>query len=322
MILKSVLLIIVLVFFAINMGGSGIAPSFAAVYGAKIISRKKATLLFSLFVLIGALTLGDRVAKTLSSGLIAKELFTPDIALIILSSATISLFTANLLKVPQSTSWVTVTATLGVALHLNNLNWLKTLHILGMWLVLPVVSFILTYLFFRYIYPPRSCNFRFHEKVHSWRKRIHYLSIASSCYVAFAIGANNVANVVGPLMGANLLSPIWGFLIVSVLFGLGGWVIKDRTMKTVGKDIVPLGSITSFLVSFITASLLICASIMGFPQSLVQLSTLAIMAVGTIKHECVLAVKEHAVKRTFIVWPIAPLFSGLLSFLFSSIFEV
>jgi len=316
MIFGTILLIIAVVFFAMNMGGSGIAPSFASVYGARLISRKKATILFSIFVVFGAVTLGGRVAKTLSSGLVAKELFTPQVALIILLSAAVSLFIANLLKVPQSTSWVTVAATFGAALYFNNLNLITTFRMVGMWLILPLIGFALTFFSFRSIYPPRAENFWFYEKVHSWKKNIHFLALASSCYVAFAIGANNVANAVGPLMGANLISPLLGLLIISPLFGLGGWLIKDRTMKTIGKEIVPLGLITSTIVSIITASLLIVASFLGFPQSLVQLNALAIMAVGTIKHEHVLAAKEKAVQKTFLVWLIAPFVSGILSFLF------
>ncbi len=311
----ALLLIATVIFFAMNMGGSGIAPSFASVYGAGLISRPRAGLLFAVFVILGAVTFGDRVAKTLSSGLIPKELFSPEVALIILASAAISLFVANILKVPQSTSWVTVMATFGAALHFQSLNLLTTVRMVSLWFILPLIGFGLTFFFFRVIYPPRAANFWFYEKVHSWKKKIQWLALIASCYVAFAIGANNVANAVGPLLGADLVTPLIGLLLISPLFGLGGWAIKDRTMKTIGKDIVPLGLITSSIVSIITASLLIVASWLGFPQSLVQLNALAIMAVGTIKHEHVLAVGEDAVRRTFLVWLIAPLVSGCLSFL-------
>jgi len=321
MLIKVILLIITVIFFALNMGGSGIAPSFAAAYGAKLISREKAAVLFGLFVILGAFTLGNRVAKTLSSGFFARQFFTPEVALIILLSAALSLFVANWLKVPQSTSWVTVTATLGAALHFNSFNWLTTTRMVGLWFMLPLIGFVLTYFFFRAIYPPRQANFWFYEKAHAWKERIHYIALASSCYVAFAIGSNNVANAVGPLSGANLIPPLLGFALISPLFGLGGWLIRDRTMKTIGKEIVPLGLITSSLVSVITASLLIVASVLGFPQSLVQLNALAIMAVGTIKHAHVLAAGERAVQKTFLVWLVAPIFSGILSFLLLSLLK-
>ncbi|MDD5593841.1 MAG: inorganic phosphate transporter [Candidatus Margulisbacteria bacterium] len=311
-----------MIFFALNMGGSGIAPSFASVYGAGLISREKAAALFAVFVVLGALVLGSRVAKTLSSGLLPAHLFTLQVALIILGSAAISLFIANVLKVPQSTSWVTVFAVFGAALHFNSLNPAATLQMVSLWLVLPLIGFFLTFLFFRSIYPPRAANFWFYEKAHAWKKPIQYLAVVSSCYVAFAIGANNVANAVGPLAGAGLIQPGLGLLLISPLFGLGGWAIKERTMRTIGREIVPLGLVASTIVAFITASLLIFASALGFPQSLVQLNALAIMAVGTIKHEHVLAAREEAVRKMFAVWLVAPLLAGLLSFLALSLWRV
>ncbi|MFA5839152.1 MAG: inorganic phosphate transporter [Candidatus Margulisiibacteriota bacterium] len=320
--MELLLLVIIVIFFALNMGGSGIAPSFAAVHGANLVSRKKAVFLFGFFVILGASILGNRVAKTLSTGFFAREFFTPQVALIILASAAISLFAANLLKVPQSTSWVTVFATLGAALHFSSFNWQTITSMIGMWFALPVIGFTITFMLFKVIYPPRAANFWFYEKVHSWKNYIHFISLASSCYVAFAIGSNNVANAVGPLIGANLITPILGFILISPLFGVGGWLIQDRTMKTIGKEIVPLGLITSSLVSIVTATLLIIASLLGFPQSLVQLNALAIMAVGTIKHEHVLAAGEKAVQKSFAVWLLAPLLSGILSYVTLTLLKV
>lgn len=320
MTLKVLLLVIAVLFFAMNMGASGIAPSFAAVYGGKLIQRRWAVLLFSVFVIMGALMVGGRVAKTLSSELLAKQFFSFDVALIILIGAAVSLFAANLLKVPQSTSWVTVSALVGASLYFNNLNLATAARMVSLWLVLPLLSFVLTLLLFKIIYPPRQNNLWFYEKAHLLKRQIHLLSIVSSCYVAFAIGTNNVANAVGPLVGANLINPILGLLLIAPLFGVGGWLVGGRTMTTIGKEIVPLGLITSTLVAFVTASLLIIASLLGFPQSLVQLNAFSIMAIGTIKHEHVLAIGQKAVRKIFLVWLIAPTLAFILAYVLLRVF--
>jgi sulfate permease len=318
----SALLVISVAFFAMNMGASGIAPSFASAYGARLISRRMTAVLFAVFLTLGAAAFGSRVVKTLSAGLLPKDLFSFNVALIIIISATASLFIANILKIPQSTSWVTVAATLGAAIYFGKLNWVTTGHMVGMWLVLPAIGFGLTLWAYRVIYPPTQKNLWFYEKVHLWKRQIQVLALVSSCYVAFAIGANNVANAVGPLAGAGLIDPFWGLLIIAPLFGLGGWIINDRTMKTIGKEIVPLGLITSTIVSFITATLLLVASYLGFPQSLVQLNTLSILAVGTLKHEHVLAMREKATQKTLVVWLIAPIISVALSYVLLVLFKV
>ncbi|MHB8279030.1 MAG: inorganic phosphate transporter, partial [Candidatus Humimicrobiaceae bacterium] len=115
---KIIFLIALVTFFAMNMGASGIVPTFSAVYGGRLINRKAAVLLFTTFVILGAVTLGKAVVKTLSQGLIPKQTLNLDVALIILASATLSLFLANLLTIPESTSMVTVGAVTGVGLYL------------------------------------------------------------------------------------------------------------------------------------------------------------------------------------------------------------
>ena len=44
----SLVALILAAFFAMNMGGSGMSPAFAAPYGAGVISRKKAAFLFGI----------------------------------------------------------------------------------------------------------------------------------------------------------------------------------------------------------------------------------------------------------------------------------
>ena len=67
---KLFLLILSVLFFALNMGGSNIAPAFAALYGAKIIKHKAAVLWFTLFVFLGGILLGFNVVKTLGNEMI------------------------------------------------------------------------------------------------------------------------------------------------------------------------------------------------------------------------------------------------------------
>jgi len=320
MIAKCLILSAAVLFFAMNMGASGIAPSFAAVCGAKLISKRRAAVLFTIFLILGALLVGGRVAKTLSSELLARQFFTFDVTLIILVSAAVSLFVANVLKVPQSTSWVTVFAISGASVYFHSMRSATLLSMVGLWLVLPAAAFVVTLLLFKVIYPPRSANMWFYEKAHLWKKQIYALALISSCYIAFAIGTNNVANAVGPLAGAGLVDTLAGLILIAPLFGLGGWMAGDRTMKIIGKEIVPLGLITSTLVAFVTASLLIFASLLGFPQSLVQLNAFSVLAIGTIKHEHVLAIGQSATKKVFIVWLIAPVISFLLTLLLLRIF--
>lgn len=314
--IKYIFLTFLTVFFALNMGASGIAPSFASIYGGGLIKKKKALVLFALFVILGAVILGRGVTLTLGKSILPQEFISFNVVLVILSAAAAGLFLANILKIPQSTSQVTVGAIVGAGLYFKHLN-LKTifLKILPMWVILPLLSYGLTWLIYRKVYPPEHDNLHIYQKLFANEKKLRLSALAASCYVAFAIGTNNVGNAVGPLFGAGILGANLGLILVSPLFGLGALVLGKGTLETAGKEIVPLGLFSSTLISFVTATLLIIASIMGIPQSLVQLNLLSIFAVSCLKngHRC--ALSQRLTKKTFFIWLATPLISIALSYL-------
>jgi len=313
--IKITLLILLVVFFAMNMGASGIAPSFAAVYGGRLIGKRKAFFLFTLFVVIGALALGSNVSLTLGKSLLPPGYLNFNSVLIIIFSATLSLFLANILKIPQSTSQVTVGAMTGAGLYFKHL-YVKTLlvKIIPMWIILPLLSYILTFLLYRVIYPPKHDNLHIYEKLFLHEKRVRVTAILVSCYVAFAIGSNNVANAVGPLFGAGIIGIIPGLFAVAPVFGLGALVLGKGPLDTAGKEIVPLGVFSSTLVSFVTATLLLIASAFGIPQSLVQLNICSIFAISSLKNGHKSTLDLHITQKTFIVWVVTPLLSVLVSY--------
>jgi phosphate/sulfate permease len=299
------------------MGASGIAPSFASVYGAKLIRKKKALLLFTFFVILGAVILGKNVSITLGKNLLPKEFLSFDVALIILASAAISLFVANILKIPQSTSQVTVGAVVGAGLYFEHL-FFKTLFvkIIPMWIILPLLSYFSTLLLYRRIYPPKHDNLHIYEKIFANDRKLKLAAVIVSYYVAFAIGSNNVANAVGPLFGAGIIKIIPGLFIISPIFGLGAWLLGKGPLETAGQEIVPLGTFSATLVSFVTATFLLIASVLGVPQSLVQLNLFSIFAVSCLKNGHKNTIDRHIIRKTFLVWLITPFLSVGLSYLF------
>ncbi len=314
--IKSLILILLVIFFAMNMGASGIAPSFAAAFGGKTIKKEKALLLFTVFVILGAWFLGRNVSLTLGRNLLPKEILDLDTVLIIIASASLSLFLANILKIPQSTSQVTVGAITGAGIYFESLN-LNTLliKIIPMWVILPLLSYLLTLLLYRKIYPPRHDKLHIYERIFYHEKKLKLTAILVSCYVAFAIGSNNVANAVGPLFGAGLIGVLPGLIIVSPIFGIGAYFLGKGPLETAGKEIIPLGILSSVIVSFVTATLLLFASFLGIPQSLVQLNICSIFAISSLKNGHRETLDSHIVRKTFIIWAVTPVLSVFLSYL-------
>lgn len=312
----SILLIVLVVFFSINMGGGNFAASFAAAHGGRILSKRRAQLLFLIFVIIGAVLLGGEVAKTIGNNIVPSEVLTPGNVCIMLFSASFSLFVANLLRIPQSTSFVTVGSLFGIGLFHNQYYSATFFRLLPFWIFMPVAGFLLTYLVGRVIYPPRASNFRLFEKLvnhHVWLKRF---VIIASCYNALSVGSNNVANAVGPLVGAGVASPVIGMLLLAPVFGMGS-VVFDQSLTSTSEKIVPLGVITASIICTVCGTLMIFASVFGIPQSFVMIKVASVVAIGVLKNGYTETLRNPIIRKTYTAWIITPSLAVAVSYLLS-----
>ena len=308
----NVLLILFSSFFALNMGGTGFTPSFSAALGARLIRRAMALLLFTIFVGIGALLVGDNVVKTLGGGFVPPGTIDRPTALVLVAAAAGTLFIANLVKIPQSTTWVTVATLISLGLARDNLSWDKFLYrLLPAWLAIPPVGFLLTWLITRRLYPLRGWNYRLYEHLtkHEWKLRA--LVIASSCYVALGIGASNVPNVVAPLSTAGVFEVPTGMLLFTPVFALGGMVFS-RTAATIGSKVVPLGLYSATIINVVVGSLILASARIGIPQSLVQTQVLCVFAIAFAKEGGHGLVRHKILRKIVLLWIAAPLIAAVL----------
>ncbi|WP_016777292.1 inorganic phosphate transporter [Anaerophaga thermohalophila] len=319
---------VIAMFLAINMGGSGTAPSFSAAYGSNIIKQSAIPGLFGIMVFLGAIIGGKNTAYTVGKGLIQPELMTFTIVSVILISVALALLIANLFGIPQSTSQATVMAVIGPALYFNSLNTHKLLYeVLPTWFVMPIISFVLAFLIGKYIYKPiRKKGYTISKKLND-----HFMFkggiLLMSMYVAFSIGTNNVANASGPIavMAVNELNIsdayflqvlILATLIVAPNFGIGSSIFGKKILRNTGKEIVLFGKVEAVIIAFISATLLLSASLIkGIPTSLVQLNVSAIIGIGVAKLGWKNIFFKTEVNRFFIMWIIAPLIAFLVSLL-------
>jgi sulfate permease len=217
---------------------------------------------------------------------------------------------------------------MGPAAYFNALNSHRVfVEIVPTWLILPLVSFVVTLIIARISYRPVSklVELKF---VNLPEHRIFRLCvILASCYVAFAIGSNNVANASGPIMtmiqnelnlpaGTDMtLIMIISTLIVAPSFGIGSSLFGRGVIQTTGKDIVEFGPLGATLIAVVTASLLLAASLSkGIPTSLVQLNAASIIALGIIKKGWRPMASRRTIAKLFTIWIIAPFFALALSF--------
>jgi len=317
-------------FLAMNMGGSGTAPAFSAAYGANLIRKDLIPGIFGVMVFIGAIIAGKGTATSIGQGLLNPSIFNLVMVSITLFSVAVALLLANLLGVPQSTSQATVLAVTAPAVYFSELNAEKLFYeIIPTWFILPMISFIMCFCIGKYIYKPlRRRGFTLSNKVNN-SPLVKCLVILMSLYVAFSIGSNNVANAAGPIASMTInelglgytdknfvLIMILATLIVAPNFGIGSSILGQKVLRNTGKEIVLFGKIEAMIISFVSASLLLTASLTrGIPTSLVQLNVAAIIGIGVAKLGFKNIFRKTEVNRFFVVWIVAPVLAFGLSLL-------
>ena len=315
----EIIIFIIAAFFAINMGAPSFAGSFSTAVGSGALSKKISGLLFVIFALLGALLLGKAVANTLSKGIIPQDLISTKAAFIILTAATLSLFTANMMHIPQSTSLSTLASICGVGTFFGQVDWSKIRFMSVAWIIASIICYALVHIATRYVYPPRKRNFWVYEKILNHQDRLKFFVTATSCYKGFAQGTNNVANAVGPLLAAGLIDVKLGLLIMGIFFGLGAFGFTGP-MNTSSEKIVPLGLLTATIINFISGSLTILASKLGIPFPTVIVYTISIFAIGNIKDGLDKTIANPVTRKTLFTWIINPAITFGISFLLSVIF--
>jgi PiT family inorganic phosphate transporter len=117
------------------------------------------------------------------------------------------------------------------------------------------------------------------------------IQIGTSCYVALAQGANDVANAIGPLaviyflvktgsVGAKVPVPLFLLFFGGIGIACGIAMAGHRVMDTIGRKITTLTNTRGFSVDFAAATTVLVASKMGLPVSTTHAAVGGVMGVG------------------------------------------
>jgi phosphate/sulfate permease len=150
-----------------------------------------------------------------------------------------------------------------------------------------------------------------------------YLQILSACFVAFAHGANDVANAIGPLAAvvqtvrANAVLtdgnpvPLWALALggFGIVVGLATW--GWRVMETVGRRITELTPSRGFAAEFGAATTIVVASRLGLPISTTHTLVGAVIGVGMARG--IGALNLRTVRDIVISWLITVPAGGLFA---------
>lgn len=301
---------------ALFLGGALGANDAASVVGPAVSSRAlrygSALGIAAVFVLLGAWLGGGAAIEALSR--VGHQ--TPASALAVTVGAASGMTILILLRMPASSSQAVLGAILGVALatgHNIDLNVVRRL-VQG-WILTPVLGCaVAAVLYGALVYVARLLPQRGLLGLDALTRTGLFIAAA---WAAFALGANNAANVTGVFAASGLLQPdqagalAGGTILVGMLF------FGRRLIYVVGRNLVPLEPPSALVVMLGQALVVHHFAIRGIPVSMSQALAGAALGVGLVKG--VRTIHAHTLARIVLGWIATPLVGGLLAFLLAQV---
>jgi inorganic phosphate transporter, PiT family len=137
------------------------------------------------------------------------------------------------------------------------------------------------------------------------------LLIITGCYGAYALGANNVANVTAVFVQAGALSVNQAAWFGGIAIALGVISYSKPVMLTVGKGIAKLDSFTSFIAVLSLSVTVYIYALIGVPVSTTQAIVGAVLGIGFIKGTQIINFKT--LKSIGIGWISTPLLAAVIA---------
>jgi PiT family inorganic phosphate transporter len=152
-----------------------------------------------------------------------------------------------------------------------------------------------------------------------------YLQVMTASYVAFAHGANDVANAVGPLAAIyavvktktvlmQVQVPVWMLALGGIAVGGGLFAFGSRVMETIGKRITEITPVRGFCAEFGAATTILFCSRLGLPVSTTHVLVGSVVGIGFMRGMGVLDLRVvgNIISSWFVTLP----FTVLLSMIF------
>lgn len=317
-----------------SLGANDAANIFGSAVGSRMVSFKKAAIIASIFVILGAVFQGEGASHTLGKlGAVNAIGGSFTVAL----AAAVTVYGMTRAAIPVSTTQAIVGAIIGWNLFTGNQTDSSSLtKIVTTWISGPLLGAafaIVLYFILRKI--KRSARVHL-IRYESWIKSG---LIIVGAFGAYSLGANNIANVMGVFVPSIDLPELdLGIITLNSgqqLFLLGGIAIatgiisySGKVMKTVGNNLMELSSDTALiivlshsLVLFIFSSTALSNLVVKtglppiplVPVSSSQVIVGSILGIGILKGARNIKVKT--LRDIFAGWVITPLIACLITFI-------
>ncbi|HPI25258.1 MAG TPA: inorganic phosphate transporter [Candidatus Cloacimonadota bacterium] len=328
-----------------SLGANDTGNIFGAAVETRMLKFKKAALIASIFITLGAMFEGSGPSGTLG------RLGSVDAlggAFTVALAAAITITVIVRLGIPVSTSQTIVGAIIGWNYFSGRLtDYGSLITIASSWVLAFVLSGAIAALLY-YLIRPWVNRSRMHLMEQDFF--IRYALIIVGAFGAYSLGANNIANVVGvfvpvsPFKDISIgnLFTISGlqqlYLMGALSIVVGIYTFSHKVMRTVGKDLFHLSPITALIALLAEAIVLFLFASRGLynlllsmhippiplvPVSSTQVIVGAVVGIGLAKGGK--NIRYNILGRVSIAWVAAPVIAFFISFvalfIFQNVFE-
>ncbi len=152
-----------------------------------------------------------------------------------------------------------------------------------------------------------------------------HLQIYTACYIAFAHGANDVANAMGPVAAIFSISqtnsiimqvavPTWILILGGIGIVLGLSTYGYKVIETIGKKITEITPTRGFAAEFSTATTVLVFSRLGLPISTTHTMVGSVIGVGFARGIATLNLRviRNIITSWFITIPVAAILTVII----------
>ncbi|HEY5469395.1 MAG TPA: inorganic phosphate transporter [Bacteroidales bacterium] len=316
-----------------SLGANDASNVFGSAVGSRMITFRKAAIIASVFVILGAVIQGAGASQTLGKLGSVNALggsFTVALA------AAVTIYMMTKFALPVSTTQAIVGAIIGWNFFTGNSTDSKTLsQIVATWISGPVIGAVFAVLLYILLK-----KFKRVAKIHLVRFESYIKTglLIVGAFGAYSLGANNIANVMGVFIPAfNLQDLDLGifslnsnqqlFLLGGIAIAIGILTYSKKVMETIGGNIVELSSEAALVVVLAQAMVLFIFSSSGLSNLFISIGLPPIPMVPVSSSQvivgCVLGIGLYSGARNInfrilgeiaLGWLATPIVSGLLAF--------
>jgi PiT family inorganic phosphate transporter len=264
------------VFLGWSLGANDASNVFGTAVASRMVRFWTAAILCSVFVILGAMLEGEK-------GIATYQKLSPvgaNLAFVVGLSAGATVALMSYWRLPVSTSQAVVGALVLVGVMGSSVDPSSLIKIFLCWVGTPIGAAMASIVLYH------VCGAIMNwldPSLFAYDRYLRYLLIVGGSYGAYALGANNVANVTGPFVGPDMLSPVTACALGSGAIAAGVLTYSRNVMLTVGRDLVRLDAFTALVAILAEAVTVHIYAMVGVPVSTSQAVVGAVVGLGLVK---------------------------------------